>query len=192
MKQNKIAQLLPAIFQQTIQPGTPLHALLGIMEALPEQDEAVLERLETFFNPYQTPADFVPFLASWVDMEWILLEHAQEFSALTPPLPSGIGRLRELVASATFLAQWRGTARGLLSFLETASGVQGFAIDERVPGPDGRPRAFHIAVQVPPAAAIYQTLLRRIIEAEKPAYITYDLILLEPNKDQALEHAQER
>lgn len=189
MKQNEIARLLPAIFQQTIQPGTPLYALLKVMEALPELDETVLNRLEMFFNPYQAPDSFVPFLASWVDMEWVLLENATEFSALTPPLPSGMGRLRELVARATFLAQWRGTARGLLSFLETACGVQGFRIDERVPGPDGRPRPFHIAVHAPPEAAIYQALLKRIIEAEKPAYVTYELIIQEPagqNSSQAV------
>jgi phage tail-like protein len=180
MKQNEIARLLPAIFQQTIQPGTPLQALLEVMEALPQQDEGVLNGLEDFFNPYRTPDGFVPFLASWVDMEWILLENSAEFSALTPPLPSGMGRLRELVASATFLAQWRGTARGLLRFLETACGVSGFTVDERVPGPDGRPRPFHIAVQVPPDAVPYQAMIRRIIESEKPAYVTYDLLLPAP------------
>ncbi len=179
MKQNEIAQLLPALFQQTILPGTPLYALLRVMEALPAADEAMLDGLAAFFNPYQTPDGFVPFLASWVDMEWILLENSAEFSALTPPLPSGMGRLRELVASATFLAQWRGTARGLLRFLETACGVQGFTVEERVPGPDGRPRPFHIAVQAPAAAVPYQALIKRIIEAEKPAYVTYDLLILE-------------
>jgi phage tail-like protein len=177
MKQNEIAQLLPAIFQQTIQPGTPLYALLEVMEALPAPDEAVLDGLEAFFNPYRTPDGFVPLLASWVDMDWILLENAAEFSDLTPPLPSGIGRLRELVASMTFLARWRGTARGLLRFLETACGAQGFTVEERVPGPDGRPRPFHLAVQVPPEAAPYQALITRIIESEKPAYVTYDLLI---------------
>jgi phage tail-like protein len=179
MKQNEIARLLPAIFQQTLQPGTPLSALLGVMELLPERDEAILDGLEAFFNPYRTPDGFVPFLASWVDMEWILLEHAAEFSPLTPPLPSGMGRLRELVAAATFLAQWRGTAKGLLHFLETASGVPGFTVDERVPGLDGRPRPFHIAIHVPQDAVPYQAMVRRIIEAEKPAYVTYDLLLPE-------------
>lgn len=179
MKQNDIAKLLPAIFQQTVQPATPLAALLNVMEALPSVDEAVLNQLEGFFNPYRTPDSFVPFLASWVDMEWLFVEKAEEFTALTPSLPSGMGRLRELVASATFLAQWRGTAKGLLRFLETASGVEGFTIDERVPGPDGRPRPFHIVVQAPPTAAPYQAMLKRIIESEKPAYVTYDLAILE-------------
>jgi phage tail-like protein len=182
MKQNEIAQLLPAIFQQTLQPGTPLDALLKVMEALPAPDETVLDGLEAFFNPYRTPGGFVPFLASWVDMEWVLLENASTFSDLTPQLPSGIGQLRELVASATFLARWRGTARGLLRFLETACGAQGFVVEERVPGPDGRPRPFHIVVQVPPEAAPYQALITRIIEAEKPAYVTYDLLLQRPSE----------
>lgn len=185
MKQNNIARLLPAIFQQTIQPETPQAVLLAVMERLPAPDEAVLERLETFFNPYQTPANFVPFLASWVDMEWILLADSQEFSSLIPPLPSGIGRLRELVASATFLAQ------DLLSFLEIASGLQGFTIEERVPGPDGHPRAFHIAVHAPSAAAQYQALLQHIIEAEKPAYVTYDLVFQEEEEQNTGERKQE-
>lgn len=175
MKQNEIVQLLPTIFQRTMQEGTPLFALLAGMEALSAPDEAVLERLEAFFNPYRAPDSFVPFLASWVDLEWILLEASEEFTALTPPLPSGIGRLRELVAAATFLAQWRGTAKGLLRFLETASGMQGFVINERVLDSHGRPRPFHIVVQVPPEAAPYQAMIKRIIDSEKPAYVTYDL-----------------
>jgi phage tail-like protein len=179
MKQTEIAQLLPAIFQQTLQPGTPLVALLNVMEALPAADEAVLDQLEGYFNPHCTPDGFVPFLASWVDMEWLFLEDAETFTGQTPPLLSGMGRLRELVASATFLAQWRGTAKGLLRFLETASGIQGFTVNERVPGPDGRPKPFHIAVQAPPEAAPYQALLKRIIESEKPAYVTYDLNIVE-------------
>lgn len=156
-----------------------MYALLETMAALPAPSEEVLDRLEAFFNPYHTPEGFVPFLASWVNMDWVLLENAAEFSTLTPPLPSGTGRLRELVASATFLAQWRGTAKGLLRFLETASGVQGFTVEEQIPGPDGRPRPFHITIHAPAEATPYQPMLKRIIEAEKPAYVTYDLLMME-------------
>jgi phage tail-like protein len=175
MKQTEIALLLPAIVQRTIQERTPLFALLAVMEALPAPDEAVLDQLEAFFNPYGTPDVFVPFLASWVDLEWILLEDSDEFTELTPPLPSGMGRLRELVAAATFLAQWRGTAKGLLRFLETATGVEGFVIEEQVLGSDGRPRPFHLSVHIPREAVPYQAMIKRIVEAEKPAYVTYEL-----------------
>src|SRR5436305_5734759 len=175
MKRTDIEHLLPGIFQRTIQQGTPLFALLEVMDTLLAPDESVLGQIDTFFNPYRTPDAFVPFLASWVDLERLLLEVPEEFTdSAPPPFPSGIGRLRELVAAATFLAQWRGTTKGLLRFLETATGVQGFAIEEQVPGPGGRLRAFHIRVHVPQQAEPYLVMIERIIEAEKPAYVTYE------------------
>lgn len=180
MKRTEIEQMLPGVFQRTVQEGTPLAALLEVMEALPAPDEAVLDQLDAFFDPYRTPDAFVPFLASWVDLDRLLREIPEQFTEQAPPpLPSGMGRLRELVAAATFLAQWRGTAKGLLRFLETATGVQGFVIEEQVLGPDGLPKPFHIRVCVPQEAALYQILIERIVESEKPAYVTYELQMLE-------------
>src|SRR6266568_6999414 len=176
MKRTEIEHLLPGIFQRTVQEGTPLFALLEVMEALPAPDEDVLNQLDAFFDPYRTPDAFVPFLAGWVDLDWLLLEIPEEFTEQAlPTLPSGFGRLRELVVAATFMAQWRGTAKGLLRFLETATGVQGFVIEEQVPGPDNRLRPYHMRVQVPPQAEPYRVMIQRIIESEKPAYVTYEL-----------------
>ena len=176
MKQSEIAQLLPGIFQQTIRPGNPLTALLGVMEGLYAIPEETLAHLEDFFNPYRAPDRFVPFLADWVDLEWLLVQTPGE-RMLTgaQPLPSGLGRLRELIAASAYLAQMRGTARGLILFLETATGVPGFTIDEAVAGPDGTPRPFHIGIHAPPESAAYGVMIERIIEFEKPAYVTYDL-----------------
>ena len=81
--------------------------------------------------------------------------------------------MRELVASAVELSQWRGTARGLLRFMEVATGVKGFRIEERVPDAAGRPRAFHIQVIAPAAVEPHRPMLERIVELEKPAYVTY-------------------
>jgi phage tail-like protein len=176
MKRTEIERMLPGIFQRTLQPGNPLLALLDVMEALPAPDEAVLDQLDIYFDPYRAPDAFVPFLARWVDLERLFLEVPEEDTEAVPsPLPSGMGRLRELVAAATFLAQWRGTAKGLLRFLETATGVQGFVIEEQVPGPDNRLRPYHMRVQVPPQAEPYRVMIQRIIESEKPAYVTYEL-----------------
>ncbi len=180
MKPNEIEQMLPGIFQRTVQEGTPLFALLEVMEALQAPDEAALDQLDAFFDPYRAPDAFVPFLASWVDLDWLLIEIPEEFKETAPPpLPSGIGRLRELLAAATFLAQWRGTAKGLLRFLETATGVQGFGIEEQVLGPDGQLKPFHLRVRVPQEAAPYQIMIERIIESEKPAYVTYELLMMD-------------
>ena len=180
MKRTEIEQMLPGIFQRTIQEGTPLFALLEVMEALQAPDEAVLDQLDAFFDPYRAPDAFVPFLTNWVDLGRLLLEIPEEFKEIAPPpFPGGIGRLRELVAAATFLAQWRGTAKGLLRFLETATGTQGFVIEEQVLGPDGQRKPFHLRVRVPQQAAPYRVMIEHIIESEKPAYVTYELLMME-------------
>ncbi len=176
MKQSDIANLLPGIFQRTIQPDGPLAALLGVMEVLHAPSEEVLKRVHAYFDPYETPDQFVPFLAGWVDLEQLLVQSGGQFDLQNAaPLPSGLGRLRELVAAAAYLSQWRGTARGMLRFLETATGYQGFEIDERVPGVGGQPKPFHLLIRAPKATLPYQVLIKQIIDLEKPAYVTYDL-----------------
>lgn len=174
MKRNEIERLLPGVFQRTAQPGTPLDALLHAMEALHAPDQEALAHLESYFSAYEAPDEFVPMLARWVDLDRLLAE--------TPDHPAdafagGLGRLRELVAAAAYLSKWRGTARGLLRFLQTATGLSGWEIDETVPGADGQPRPFHIRVVAPTGAARYRALVERIVEMEKPAYVTYELAM---------------
>jgi phage tail-like protein len=174
MKQIEIERLLPEVFQRTVRPGNPLFALLAVMEALHVPSEEVLARLEAFFHPYRAPDRFVPFLARWVDLARLLSDDPEDFDDW-PAFPSGLGRLRELIVAAAFLSKWRGTARGLQSFLETATGLRGFEIDEQVFGADGQSIPFHIRVNAPAGGQAYRVLIERIIEMEKPAYVTYEL-----------------
>ncbi len=176
MKQNEIAGLLPGVFQRTIFPGHPLAALLAVMEVLHAPAEQAFAGLDQFFDPYRAPDPFVSFLADWVDLERLLVQSPAE-RAVTgdAPLPSGLGRLRDLIAAAASLSQSRGTVHGLIRFLETATGVRGFEIDERPPGSDGQPRPFHMLVRAPAEAAPLRIMIERIIDAEKPAYVTYEL-----------------
>jgi P2-related tail formation protein len=179
MKRNEIEQLLPEVIRRTIRPGNPLAALLEVMEALHAPSEEVLAELDRYLDPYRAPDSFVPYLARWVDLQRFLSEFREsEPSSGGPasvPFAGGLGRLRDLIAAAATLSKWRGTARGLLRFLETATGVHGFEIDETVPGPDGNPRPFHLRVRAPAASKRYRALVERIIEMEKPAYVTYEL-----------------
>jgi phage tail-like protein len=176
MKSSEIEALLPGVFQRTIRPGSPLDALLQVMEAMQAPSEEVLRDLDAFFNPYRTPDRFVPFLARWVDLERLLVDDPQAYRAGDlPPIPSGLGRLRTLIASAAELSRWRGTPHGLQRFLEIATGLPGFAIDEQVPGQDGLPRPFHIRVRAPAGAAAYRVLIERIVSMEKPAYVTSEI-----------------
>ncbi len=177
MKHAEIAQLLPGVFQRTLRPDNPLSALLALMEQLHEPDEFVLAYLDEFFQPYRAPNAFVAFLAGWVDLERLLVQSPEERARTqTQPLPSGTGRLRELVAAAAYLSKWRGTAKGLLRFLETATGAHGFQIDENVLDAEAQSRAYHIRIHAPAETQVYAVMLRRIIEFEKPAYVTYDLV----------------
>jgi hypothetical protein len=182
MKRREIEDLLPWVFRRTVQPGSALASLLDLMEALHEPSERVLERIDVALDPRRTGDAFVPWLARWVDLERLLEDESGRIETVAgrPPLPTGLGWLRELVASAAELSQWRGTARGLLLFLETATGTRGFEIDEQVPGPNGHPRPFHLRVRVPAGAARYRSLIDRIVRMEKPAYVTYELELAGP------------
>ena len=138
MKKGQIKRLLPAVFQGAVRPGNPLSAILDVMESMHVPSEAALDSLDVNFNPYRAPDAFVPYLASWVDLEVLLDVPRSESPTSMPSLSTGLGRLRELTAAAVTLSRWRGTRKGLCLFLETATGAKGFDVDEQVVGADGK------------------------------------------------------
>jgi len=178
MKRSEIERLLPHVFQRTIRPDNPLLAILEAMSALHAPSEAALDGLDGSFNPFRAREDFVPYLACWLDLERLFNKPPglmQTRHSSRPPISTGIERLRALTATAAYLSQWRGTKRGLVLFLEIATGIQGFAVEEQPPGPDGELMSFHLRVIAPSVVKSYQSLIERIIESEKPAYVTYEL-----------------
>ncbi|MCU1329022.1 MAG: repeat domain protein [Bryobacterales bacterium] len=183
MKQSEIERLLPSILRRTAGAGTPLAALLAIMEHLHAPSEDVLRHLDSFFDPRRAPDGFVPYLASWVDLERVLEEPPPARGSAVraaPRLSTGLGRLRELTASAAFLSRWRGTKYGLLRFLEIATGATEFQVNEKPLDAQGRRRPFHMIVSAPETLRAQQSLITRIIEQEKPAYVTFDLEFVRP------------
>ena len=86
-----------------------------------------------------------------------------------------IKQLRELIALASELSKWRGTLKGLKLFLETATANEGFEITD-IPKNSGiKVIPFHIEVVAPEKSWPQRGLIERIIEQEKPAYVTYGL-----------------
>ena len=162
---RELIRLLPAVYQRTVQdPKRPrdvaLLALLDVMTGMLGPDLEVLAELGTYFDRYQAPDAFVPLLASWLDLDWLFprLPTRLDAAAAREISPLELGRLRELVAAATRLALVRGTAQGLLDFMETATNVRGLAVDEHVPMKDNaqkrsddpvKERGFHLRVWVP-------------------------------------------
>jgi phage tail-like protein len=184
MRRPEIEQLLPNVFQLALhpevgwvlEPDTRLGAVLDAMEALHQPIEDILDGLAAFVDPRRAPERFVPYLAGWVDLDWLVSPTPDELEGGGAAIPStGLGHLRELVAGAAQLARWRGTARGLLSFIETATGLGGFAIDDAPVDANKRPMSFHIVVSGPAEAAPFRPLLERIVRSEKPAYVTHEL-----------------
>jgi phage tail-like protein len=176
MKASEIRYLLPGVFQRTLRPGTPLSAALDVMEALHAPSEEALANIDGVLDPRRTPDGFVPMLARWLDLDRLFERRLREQEpSLRQLMPAGLGRLRELIAIAAQLSKWRGTRRGLLLFLETATGLKGFDVDENVPGEDGLPKPFHLRVKVPAGGSELKGLIERIVSSEKPAYVTYEL-----------------
>jgi phage tail-like protein len=175
VKQTQIKKLLPWVLQRTAQPGNPLTALLEVMQDMHTPVEAMLSHLDSMFDPRRTPDRFVSYLASWVDLGILIDISRGGNPAASVTFPTGLARLRELIASAAMLSEWRGTRKGLEMFLEIATGASGFSIDEQVRGPDGNARVFHMQVTAPKDLVVHRSLLERIIELEKPAYVTYEL-----------------
>jgi phage tail-like protein len=176
MKKEQIKRLLPSVYQRAVRPGNPLFAILDVMETMHAPAESALDHLTVTFDPHRTPDAFVPYLASWVDLEVLLDVPRAEGVSSTPALSTGVGRLRELAAAAVTLSHWRGTRKGLSLFLETATGLNGFEVDEHVVGGNGKTKPFHLRIMVPKELAGHRILIERIIELEKPAYVTYELL----------------
>src|SRR5262245_48320375 len=123
MTREQIEQLLPSVIRRAILSGNPLAALTAVVADLYDPAEDAGSRLDEYFDPWRCPERFLPLLATWMD--------------LPLPVTTGPWRLRELIAVAVDLHQVRGSRRALLAFLEAATGVRGFEIEETVRDPAG-------------------------------------------------------
>jgi len=164
MKREKIARLLPEIFQATVGTSGPLDAFLAVQEQLHEPCESAIRRFPEHLDPRTAAAPFVYMLAYWTDLDCLLdgPPHAPHFAG-------GVGRLRELIASAARNGRERGTEETLIRFLETATGCTGFKVETDAGG------TFHFRISAPKEAHTFRSLVKRIIEAEKPAFATCQL-----------------
>lgn len=174
MDRAAIDRLLPGVFRRALPPAadSPLDAVLDTMVELQRHPESVLADLDLYLDPRRTPVDgMVPYLAGWLDLDYLF---AGDGGAYQPsaglPIGSGLGWLRELVSVGAELAQWRGTRRGLQLFLQAATGVVGFEIDDAS-------RPTHLVVTAPAAAAPFAALVERIVAAEKPVHLTHEVVI---------------
>lgn len=138
-------------------------------------------------DPLTAPRALLPFLAHWV--AW--------------PIDSiwNLEQQRRLISRAVEIYRWRGTRKGLRLYLHLYTGLP---LDDHLPNEadkhisitepfgqsfvlgeaklstavlaGGRPFHFVVRLRLPPNS-IHEELVRQIIEQEKPAYCTYELLI---------------
>jgi phage tail-like protein len=154
--QSKYVQYLPAIYQE----DEFLGRFLMIFEEVLSPVEPILENIHLYFDPMMAPQGFLPWLASWIDL------------VLDENWP--IQKRRELIKAGVGLYCWRGTKRGLQEYLKIYTGVEPEII-EHFSEEEGGPYRFTVVIRVPDPKSLDDRLVRRVINAEKPAHTTYEL-----------------
>lgn len=191
---SNLLQYLPAIYQQDPFVGQFLLAfekiLLGRQDGVPFPDagvnfpqqglEETVASLATYFYPKQTPDEFLPWLASWT-----------AFSLRADLAPA---QQRDFIANIIQLYRWRGTKKNLQDLLKiftigtpTVAEAQGVEFQIGVHSTIGvdtflggsPPHYFKVTVAfarlAPTVLERQETIVRALIDLEKPAHTFYEL-----------------
>lgn len=175
MEQRRILRYLPENYQLAARDErSVLRALLAVMESLHAPVDRVLRNLDSFFDPFRAPAPFVLMQASWLGLDRYFDWSGGTFGAGDARYAAGTDQLRLLIAEFPELVRSRGTRASLTRFLEVATGVGGFRVE------DGAPQAapFHVVVHIPAAAEPLRDLIERIVAGERPAHATWEIRVL--------------
>lgn len=175
---------LPGIYREVDFIGR----FLTIFEQAFDPAVQTIDVLWAYLDPLTAPEALLPFLAHWVawpiDRRW------------------DIKHQRRLIRNAVELYRWHGTRRGLRFYLHLYTGLpldeelpeaekhisieeiftHGFVMGKTLIGRDsmlggGRPFHFIVRLRPEPGKQIDERLVRDIIEREKPAFCTYDLLI---------------
>ncbi|MEB3883794.1 phage tail protein [Lyngbya sp. CCY1209] len=173
--------LLPQIYREIDFVGR----FLKIIETTFNPDVQTFGTLWAHLDPLTAPESLLPFLAHWVGWRRVPnLSWEQQ---------------RRLIRHALEIYRWRGTRRGLRFYLHLATGLpldedlpeiekhiaivenftQGAVMGTSYLGVDailggGKPFHFDVRLRGDPDA-IDETLVRQVIEEQKPAFCTYEL-----------------
>lgn len=197
---SSLMQSLPAIYQEDPYLGQFLLAvekiLLGRQDGVdfpnvgipfPAQGiEESIAGVARYFDPYQTPEEFLSWLASW--------------TAFSLRADLDVVKQREFVAKIAQLYRWRGTKNNLQDLLSifTVSlptvvegedegiqvGVRSTVGVDMVLGGE-KPHFFRVKISLPRATPSVQErqmdIARGLIDLEKPAHTFYELVPIFPS-----------
>jgi phage tail-like protein len=132
-----------------------LGRFLQIFETIWKPLEDRQSHIEMYFDPLTCPAEFLPWLAGWLDLSYN--RHWPE------------ARVRRLVADGMDLYRWRGTRYGLARMIEIHTGVT-----PEVREDPAQPFVFHVRL-AGNGEKVDRQLVAGIIEQHKPAHTGYTL-----------------
>jgi phage tail-like protein len=191
---SSLLQYLPAIYQEDPFLGRFLLAfekiLLGRRDGVapPATDkpypgeglEACIAGLAHYFDPFQTPEAFLPWLASW--------------TAFSLRADIDVMKQRQFIARIAQLYRFRGTKQNLQDLLSIFTVSVPTVIEQEVTGIQvgvvstvgkdmvvggEQPHFFHVKISLPRAAPEVQSrqmsIARALIDLEKPAHTFYEL-----------------
>jgi len=187
---SRFFQALPSIFHEAVDGERAREATGELQPFFPrflrgfddcwEPLQALIRALPHLFAPYETPGDFLPWLASWVGL------------ALDDNWPEM--RRRRLLAEAVPLYRWRGTRRGLTRALQIYTGFTPDITDHPFAGMrlgpntllgrdtllgDVAPHTFVVTLAVPNPTAVNRQIIRAVIDSQKPAHTRYALRIVQ-------------
>jgi phage tail-like protein len=129
------------------------NTLFHQIDALPHQ-----------FDTTVAPPPMVRTLGRWIGLDWV-----------DPSLPDDLQRT--IVREYFSILQWRGTKRGLERLLEVVSGEPATVEDNGGIYPEGEApdRAGHVVLRVGSTGWATEADLLRIVRAELPASVTFEV-----------------
>jgi hypothetical protein len=165
MARTSLEAALPQVFVDAGEAGSPLAALIAAGDGMLHPVADTLDHLEVSVNPFLAGDALVCYLAAWVDLDWLTI--AEDAHHARSTLPGGVDPLRDLIAASADLSARRGTASGMVRFLELATRVGGFGVSHA--------GGFHLVVELPADAEPHREVVARIVAAIKPAHVTAEL-----------------
>ena len=178
--QGRYLDHLPAIYREDDLMGR----FLMLFESFWAPVDGQIDSLPFYFDPQMAPPEFLPWLASWIDL--VLDERWPE------------DKRRRLLGVAAALYRLRGTRQGLEEYLKIYTGARPQIVEHRAHnfrlgrearlgpaialGRGNEPHTFTVVLRLPPAGAgedsderARRRRIEAIIEAEKPAHAGYTL-----------------
>lgn len=144
-----------------------LGRFLLIFESVLGPIDRTVGNLHHYFDPDVAPAEMLPWLGAWVGL------------VLDRRWPEA--RRRDLIRGAAELYRWRGTRRGLSTFVRLYSGITPEIVEPtsgEVAADRTRAFGFTLRMRVPAGQTVDRGMLQLIIDIEKPAFAacTLDIV----------------